>query len=473
MKRTLGILLTVLLLAACNQTPKTSSADEKANLTDEQIVHTLKEAYEFGFPLMVMYATQQVGTNVDKVYDKGRIAAPINQVSSATQFPDDKFRDVVRPNNDTYYSSASLDLKSEPMVLQIPNTNGRYALFPMLDAWTNVFFSPGKRTTGTDAQSYLITGPGWTGEVPANMKQVKSPTNMVWLIGRIQVNSVNDGATAVKKIQDGIKLFPLSALGKTYVAPTGKIDPNIPQKTPNDIVLGMSVVDYFNQLNKLMVDNPPFAADTNMMQKLAPLGIAPGGTFDTSKLSAAIRDSIKLIPAWAKNDMIANGLSESKPVNGWSVVSGLGDYKTNYPYRAGIAFGGLGANLDADAIYPASMTDIDGDPYDGSKHKYIWHIDAGKEPPANAFWSLTMYDSDGFLCANPIKRFAIGDRNPLKKNNDGSIDIYIQKDNPGKDKESNWLPAPDGLFNLLLRVYWPKEEMINRSWTAPGVKKQS
>ena len=473
MKKTLITLLTVLLLAACNQTPKTSSAEEKTNLTDEQIIRTLRDAYEFGFPLIVMYTTQQVGTNVDKIYNHGRIAAPINQMSSATQFPDDKFRDVVRPNNDTYYSTAFLDLKNEPMVLQIPNTNGRYALFPMLDAWTNVFFSPGKRTTGTDAQNYLITGLAWSGEVPANMKQVKSPTNMVWLIGRIQVNNVKDGATSVKKIQDGIKLVPLSAWGKTYVAPTGKIDPNIPQKTPNEIVLGMSVVDYFNLLNKLMADNPPSAADADMMQKLAPLGIAPGGTFDISKLPAAIQDSIKFIAAWAKNDMIVNGLSESKPVNGWSVNRGLGDYKTNYSYRAGVAFGGLGANLDADAIYPASMTDSDGDPYNGSKHKYIWHIDAGKEPPANAFWSLTMYDSDGFLCANPINRFAIGDRNSLKKNTDGSVDIYIQKDKPAKDKESNWLPAPDGPFNLMLRVYWPKEEMINGNWTAPGVKKQS
>jgi hypothetical protein len=473
MKKTLIALITVVMLAACNQTPKTSSAEGNTNLTNEQIIQTLKEAYEFGFPLIVMHATQQVGTNVDKVYTNGRIAAPINQMSSATQFPDDKFRDVVRPNNDTYYSSASLDLKSEPMVLQIPNTNGRYALFPLLDAWTNVFFSPGKRTTGTDAQTYLITGPAWSGEVPANMKQVKSPTNLVWLIGRIQVNNEKDGATTVKKIQDGMKLIPLSAWGKPFVAPAGKIDPAIPQKTPNDIVLSMPVTDYFNLLNKLMIDNPPAAADADMLKKLAPLGIAPGGTFDASKFPSTIQDSINSIPTWSKNNMIINGLSNAKPVNGWSVNAGLGDYKTNYAYRAGVAFGGLGANLDADAIYPASMTDIDGVPYNGSKHKYVWHIDAGKEPPANAFWSLTMYDNNGFLCANPIRRFAIGDRNNLKKNADGSVDIFIQKDNPGKDKESNWLPAPDGPFNLLLRIYWPKEEMTHGNWIVPGVKKQS
>lgn len=474
MNKVLSSLLLVFLLGAFNQTSKTSSSSEDTatSPSDQQIIQTLKEAYEFGFPLMVMYATQQVGTNVEEVNNTGRIAAPINQVSSATQFPDDKFRDVVRPNNDTYYSAASIDLKSEPLVLQIPNTYGRYALFPMLDAWTNVFFSPGKRTTGTETQTYLITGPGWKGEVPVDMKQVKSPTNIVWLIGRIQVNSAKDGATTVKKIQDGIKLVPLSSWGKPYTAPAGKIDPSIPQKTPNDIVLDMPVADYFNLLNKLMVDNPPAPTDTAMMRKLAPLGIAPGETFDFSKLPSAVKDSINSIPAKAKISMMENGLAASKPINGWSVPVGLGDYKTNYAFRAGVAFGGLGANLDADAIYPVSLTDDNGNPYDGSKHNYVWHIDAGNTPPANAFWSLTMYDNDGFLCTNPLNRFAIGDRNPLKKNADGSIDIYIQHESPGKDKESNWLPAPNGSFNLLLRVYWPKEEMINGTWKAPGVKKQ-
>lgn len=473
MKKVIFTLLAASVVTACNQTSRTTSEENTASVIDAQTIQTLREAYEFGFPLIVMHATQQVGTNVEKVYNKGRIAAPINQLSSATQFPDDKFRDVIRPNNDTYYSSASLDLKTEPMVLHLANTNNRYALFPLLDAWTNVFFSPGKRTTGTEAQTYLITGPGWSGEVPANMKQVKSPTNMVWMIGRIQVNSSQDGATTVKKIQDGCKLVPLSGWGKSYMPPAGKIDPGIPQKTPNDIVLDMPVADFFNLLNRLMVDNPPAAADADMMQKLSPLGIAPGGTFDPSKLSTTVQDSLQSIPARARHDMMANGLAASKPVNGWSVGSGLGDYKTNYAFRAGVAFGGLGANLDADAIYPVSLTDGDGTPYDGAKHSYVLHFDAGKTPPANAFWSLTMYNNEGFLCANPINRFAIGDRNSLKKNADGSVDILIQKDNPGKGKESNWLPAPDGPFNLLLRVYWPKEEMINGSWTPPAVKKQS
>ncbi len=473
MKKTLFLFIAVLSFAACNQTSKQSSSEETANTasaSDTGTVQTLKEAYEFGFPLIIMKITQQMSTNTDKPMPQ-KMMAPVNQLANANQFPDDKFRVVVRPNNDTYYSSANIDLGKEPLVLNLPNTNGRYYLFPMLDAWTNVFFSPGKRTTGTEAQTYLITGPKWNGEVPKGMQQVKSPTDLVWMLGRTQVNSAQDGATVVKKIQEGYKLVPLSAYGKTYTLPAGRIDSTLPKKAPNDIALGMSASDYFNLLNKLMLDNPPSDADAGFMKRLAPLGIAPGATFDASKFSSTVQDALKTIPASAKNDMDMQTLSNVKLINGWGVNRGLGNYGTRYAFRAGVAFGGLGANLDADASYPASKVDADGEPYDGSKHNYVLHFDKGQAPPARAFWSLTVYDNEGFLCTNPINRFAIGDRNPLKKNADSSIDIYIQKDNPGKDKENNWLPSPGGPFNLLLRIYWPKDEMINGSWNPPPVVK--
>jgi len=454
---------------SCNQKP----ASGDTAMSDAQIIQTIKDAYIFGYPLAVMNVTERAMTNVPKVFHAGgKMAAPINQLVSANFFPDDKSHDVVRPNCDTYYTTVWFNLDKEPFVLELPNTNGRYYLFPMLDAWTNIFFSPGKRTTGTAAQTYLITAPGWTGEVPKGMQQVKAPTRTVWLIGRTQVNSAKDGATTVSQIQEKFKLTPLSAFGKAYVPPVGKIDSSIPKKAPNDIVTQMTVSDYFNLLNKLMVDNPPAAADSTIVKKMASLGIAAGGTFDISKFSKAVQDSLTTIPAWAKSYMLQSGLSGKRPVNGWSLSRGLGDYGTNYTARAGVAYNGLGANLDADAMYPASLTDADGQPYDGSKNKYVLHFDKGQEPPANAFWSLTMYDSEGFLCANPIKRFAIGDRDPLKKNADGSVDIYIQKDSPGKEKENNWLPAPTGSFNLLLRVYWPKEAMVKGNWMPPGVKKQ-
>lgn len=465
----------VLMNVACNQNAKKTSSTENASstLTDEQIIQTAKDAYEYAFPVILFYATQRAMTNTDKIVsDKGPIRTPINQLASANHFPDAKDHTVIRMNVDTYYSMAWMNLEKEPLVLQIPNTNGRYYLMPMLDAWSNVFFCPGKRNTGTEAQTYLISGPGWNGNVPKGMQQVKAPTNMIALIGRTQVNSAKDGADVVKKIQDGYKLTPLSAYGKPYTPPAGVIDPTVPKKAPGDVAIEMPTTEFFNTFNKLLVSNPPAVADSAIVKRMALIGITPGGTFDTSKFSKAVQDSIKNIPNWGKTEMDKNGFGSSKPTNGWTVTRGLGSYGTDYKFRAAVAYTGWGANLDEDSMYPSSNVDADNEPYDGSKHNYVLHFDKGQTPPTNAFWSLTMYDPTGFFYENPLNRYAIGDRDPLKKNADGSIDIYIGAKNPGKDKENNWLPAPKTPFNLLLRVYWPKEELTKGSWKIPSVKKQ-
>ncbi|GAO43066.1 DUF1254 domain-containing protein [Flavihumibacter petaseus] len=472
------VALAMLLMSlSCGSSPE-KKADEAgttdgvtSGTLDAASVELLKKAYLFGFPLVVMDASRQVMTNVTAPVTAGRLLAPVNQFANAQTFPDDKFRDVVRPNCDTYYSMGWLDLGSDAIVVELPATNDRYYLFPMLDAWTNVFFSPGTRTTGNKAQRYLVTGPGWSGTVPAGLEQVKAPTDIVWVIGRVQVNSAKDGATTVKKIQQGFKLVPLAAYGKPYTPVPGKVDPAVPKMAPNDIVTGMSATDYFNRLNALMVKNPPAAADAALLKELETLGIGPGKQFDAGKLSAALQDSLKALPGWGKNELSSHGMSHGKSENGWVVNRGLGDYGTNYPFRAGVSYGGLGANLDADAIYPASQVDGDGEPYDGSKHDYVLHFGKGQTPPSKAFWSLTLYDPEGFLSTNVLNRFAIGDRDPIKKNVDGSTDIYISKNKPSPDKTANWLPAPNGPFNLLLRVYWPKEDMISGSWKTPPVQK--
>jgi DNA sulfur modification protein DndE len=177
-----------------------------------------------------------------------------------TKFPDADFKDVVRPNADTYYNTASLDLSNDAMVLEVPNTNGRYYLLPILDAWTNVFISPGKRTTGTEAQKYLITGPQWKGTVPAGLEEIKAPTNLVWMIGRVQVNSAEDGKNVVVPLEKKITLTPLASYGKPYTAPKGTIDPTVSTLSPNEQLENMSIVDYFKYVNTLMVANPPAAA---------------------------------------------------------------------------------------------------------------------------------------------------------------------------------------------------------------------
>jgi hypothetical protein len=425
----------------------------------------LKEAYLYGYPLMVMNATMETMTKVDKPVNSDRLLAPVNQLVNAVTFPDDKFRDVVRANCDTYYTMGWLNLKNNTIKLTLPDTKGRYYLFPLLDAWTNVFASPGKRTSGTGAQQYLITPSGWKGEVPAGVTVIESPTNLVWMIGRVQVNSKHDGSTIVKAIQNGITLEPSTKAD----GPAAGSNPSGTPIPPNDIVTGMSAAQYFSLLNKLMVDNPPAPADSAFLKSIVRLGIAPGATFDSTQFSSALRDSLLTLPQWGKTIMLNSGLGGKQLVEGWAINKGLGSYGTNYQFRAGVAYNGLGANLDADAVYPAAVTDADGDPFDGSKHKYVLHFDADKLPPAKAFWSLTMYDADGFMCPNPINRFTIGDRDKLLKNKDGSIDIYIQNDKPSST--NNWLPAPEGPFNLLLRIYWPDEKVINGQWMPSGIKK--
>ncbi|MNX06963.1 hypothetical protein D3C86_366370 [compost metagenome] len=472
MQKKIILIVFTLALFACNK-KKDSPTKNNETLSDKEIIQTAKEAYEFAYPMILFNSTQRAMTNTETVVtNSGSMRAPVNQLVSASHFPDAKDHTVIRMNVDTYYTSSWMNLEKEPLVLQIPNTNGRYYLMPMLDAWSNVFFCPGKRNTGTEAQTYLISGPKWKGDVPAGLQQVKAPTNMIVLLGRTQVNSKEDGESTVRKIQQGYKITPLSSYGKAYSAPKGTIDPTVPHKAPGDAVIEMSTVDFFNTFNKLLIVNPPLSNDSAIMKRLAVIGIAPGGKFDISKFSQAVQDSIIAIPNWAKTEMAKTGFGSSKPINGWTLEHGLGDYGTNYKFRAGVAYTGWGANLDKDAMYPSSSIDADGDSYDGSKYKYVLHFNKGQTPPSNAFWSLTLYDSTGFFYDNALNRYSIGDRNPLKINKDGSVDIYIQNETPAKEKINNWLPAPKAPFNFMLRVYWPKEEMTNGKWNVPAVKKQ-
>ncbi len=448
----------VLFLAACGK----ETPNEAANLARD----AAKDAYVYGYPLVLMDVSRAKLTNVP--HPMGTGMAPINQFANIKAFPDAIFTDVVSPNADTLYSSAWLDLKGGPIVLSVPDTRGRYYLMQMLDAWTNVFASPGKRTTGTGKGDFAITGPGWSGTLPAGVKEIKAPTNMVWIIGRTQTNGKADFA-AVNALQAQYKLTPLSAWGKPYTPPADvPTDPKIDMKTrPVDTVAAMDASTFFNRLAMLMKDNPPAAADAPMLAKLASIGVVPGEPFDVIK-HPGVRDGLDD----GKNRVIELGRDPGlgKFVNGWLVMTGLGSYGTNYAARAGVAWFGFGANLTADADYPVARVDGNGDPLDGG-YKYVLHFDKGQTPPANAFWSLTMYNSKQAFVANPINRYAIGDRDKLKFNGDGSLDIYIQRESPGKAKESNWLPADAGAFNVMMRVYWPKEAMLNGTWTPPPIKK--
>ena len=433
------------------------------------------DAYVYGYPLVTMEMTRRVMTNVEK--PEGT-RAPMGNFVRMREYPTAAFRDVTAPNADTLYTTVWVDVGQEPWVLTLPDAHDRYYLFPMLDGWTDVFQVPGKRTTGTGAQKYAITGPGWKGKLPAGVKEYKSPTAIVWLLGRIYCTGTPEDYAAVHKLQDEISIVPLSAYGKPYTPPAGKVDPPIDMKTAvREQVNALSADEYFNLLAKLLKDNPPAAADAPMVKKLAKLGIVPGQPFDGSKLGAVAKDEFDKVPKIA-NDKIMRWMKEGilagdmKLENGWVFTTKTGLYGVNYIQRALITAIGLGANRPQDAVYPTSEgPDILGS-YTGEK-KYVMHFGKGELPPADGFWSLTMYDKDYFFVKNPINRQSISARQNLKPNADGSVDLYIQNESPGADKESNWLPAPKDKFILMMRLYWPQEKapsILDGTWKIPPVK---
>jgi hypothetical protein len=434
---------------------------------------TAQDAYIYGYPLVTMEYTRRVMTNVaGPIGNRG----PMGQFIKARSYPDASFRDVTAPNADTLYTTAWIDVGKEPWVLSIPDMKDRYFLFPMLDGWTNVFQVPGKRTTGTGAQTYAITGPGWSGTLPAGVKEYKSQTSLVWILGRIYCTGTPEDYAAVHAVQDQCKLVPLSSYGKPYTPPEGTVDASIDMKTAvREQVNGLDSIAYFSLLAQLMKQNPPPAADAPALAKFARIGLVAGKDFDPGKLLNA--DFAKRIPQVAFDRILLQFKvnKEIKDINGWGFTTKTGVYGTDYLMRAFVTAIGLGANRPQDAVYPSSQKDGDGKAYDGA-NKYVLHFPKGQMPPARGFWSLTMYDSSYFFVANPINRYSISARQNLKQNPDGSVDLYIQKDSPGADKESNWLPAPAGKFQLMLRLYWPNENapsIIDGSWKPPAVKKIS
>jgi hypothetical protein len=472
MKKTLyAIFLISLGFASC--TSSTDKTVTESAPSKDSVLALVKAAYVYALPLALMDMTRKKVTNAVKPTSGSDLAAPVNQLAISTEFPNAKFTSVVRPNADTYYNTGFLDVSSDAMVLTVPNTNGRYYLLPMLDAFGNVFSSPGKRTTGTQADTFLITGPKWTGTVPAGMKEIKSPGAMIWLLGRIQVNSPQDGAKVVVPIEKKINITPLASWGKPYTPPSGKIDSALPKEGPNAQLAAMPVDVFFNYVNTIMVDNPPSAADSSVLSKFAKIGVGPGLKFELGAYDTATLEAVKAIPKEVigyMNELLTTG-KMNKPVNNWNVLyKGMGNYGTDYDLRAIVCYAGLGANIPEDAVYPASAKDSAGNPYTGAS-KYVLHFDKGKTPPVLGFWSLTMYNNEGYFIENPINRYAIGNRNPLKFNADSSLDLYFQNKTPGKEKESNWLPAPPGPFNLMLRMYWPAEEFLSGNWTPPAVVK--
>jgi hypothetical protein len=463
--------LTCLLVAGCGRSsPVVQDAKEL------EAFETAKEAYIYAYPLMTMEMTRRVSTNLVK--PEGTFA-PMGQFAKLRQYPNASFNAVTAPNADTLYTILWLDVSKEPWVVSIPDLKGRYALFPMLDGWTTVFQDPGKRTTGTGPQKYAITGPGWSGTLPAGVTEYKSATGLVWLLGRIYCTGTPEDYKAVHALQDQMAAIPLSSYGKPYTPAPGTVDASIDGKTAvRDQLNAMDGASYFKLFAQLLKTNPPTAEDAPMVAKLAKVGIVPGQDFDPAKLEPSVANGLAKSPkpaqdkiaAWMKESLVAG---DAKLENGWTFTTKTGIYGTNYLQRALITWFGLGANRPEDAVYPTSEGPMLVEKYNGA-NKYVLHFNKGEMPPVDGFWSLTMYNAKYFFVDNQLNRYNVSQRNKFATNADGSTDIYIQADSPGKPRESNWLPAPKDDFVLMMRLYWPKEKdptILNGSWKVPGVKK--
>jgi hypothetical protein len=435
-----------------------------SEISDEEAVKIGTDAYLYGYPLVTMETTRRVMTNVAV---PGETRAPMGQLVRLRQYPTAEFRDVTAPNADTLYTSGWIDVGKQPYVLSIPDMKGRYFLFPMLNAWTEVFQVPSKRTTGTGPQKYLITGPNWKGKVPDGVVEYRSATDLVWILGRIYSTGTQQDYAEVHALQDQVTLVPLDAYGKPYTPPPGHVDPSIDmKKAVRDQVDGMSAQEFFGTLANAMAKNPPAPADAPIVAEMAKVGVSPGKV-DEHKLE-------RVVATWSALEKIKPDMKHAGTLeNGWQVMLKTGNYGTDYRQRAFIAAFGLGANRPADAVYPTSVRDAAGKGYDGS-HRYVVHLAKDEMPPVRGFWSLTMYDSGFFFVKNPLNRYTLSKRNDFEKNPDGSVDLYLQKDDPGGAKRANWLPAPAGTFVLMMRLYWPNDSnpsILDGTWKPPPVKR--
>lgn len=449
-------------------------ATGSASATTDDSLQIATDAYIYGYSLMTTEVTR---VQMSNVAEQQALKSPMGLFTNVKRYPPGDFRGVSAPNADTLYSLAWLDL-TEPQVFSQPDMAERYFLFPFTDLWMTDFYTPGTRSTGQKAHDFLVTGPGWKGEVPEGMTHVPVDTRYTVILGRIYADGTDADYAKANALQAQLKITPLSSWGKpfTFKAPA-VYDPGFSMTdAPQKVIEGMGVDGYFNRLVKLMCkDAPPAAADAPMLEKMATLGIVPCQPFDMSKLDPALQTAMQDLPQKVLKVLAENKATLGTPANGWIITKNLGVYGTDYLKRAVVAAFGWPANLQEDAVYPQAFTDSDGQPLNGA-NKYTLTFAKGQTPPVNAFWSITMYqiDQGWWFVPNPLNKFTVSMRDNPTFNADGSLTLYFQNQSPGKDKEANWLPAPKGDFLPMLRMYWPKESnpsILDGSWTPPQIIK--
>jgi hypothetical protein len=432
-----------------------------------------EEAFVYGFPLVMNY-----GTLYEYFVDKSssQYKCPFNEIFNTGRVFTPKDTAVVTPNSDTPYSFVGADLRAEPIVLSVPEVEkGRYYAVQLVDMYTFNYGYIGSRATGNGAGAYMIAGPGWKGETPPGIKKVFRCETFFSLVGyRTQLFGPADLAN-VKKVQEGYKVQTLSAfLNKPR-------PPAAPEIQWPRIDKALAATDPFSYLSFVLQFCPlagPAESEKPLRARFARIGIEAGKPFPLATLSEQQMTEMAVAKKIGLEKIKQKVATLGNEVNGWRIAtSGFGDrstYKGDWLLRAAAAMAGIYGNDAVEALYPLLATDSDGNRPDGSKNRYTLTFPAGQLPPVNAFWSVTMYDGKTqLLIDNPINRYLINSPMlpDLKKNPDGSLTLSIQKDSPGSDQESNWLPAPDGPIYMVMRLYWPKPEALNGTWKPPAVKK--
>ena len=435
-----------------------------------------KEAYEFGAALLL---TSIQADYIAQVTEPTGLRAPANQFGHGRAFVDASDRTVVGFNVDNLYSFAVVDVSDEPMVLSIPEMGDRYWIMQVIDAWNGVPAAPGSRSHGGKGGVFLLTSPSFSGDVPDGMEEIRCPTGVTMLAGRTYCSGPDDYA-AVNALQDECRLTPLSQwkdgvfarMGEMYEPPSFvPLREGVDGETlVTDQFMGLSAGQFYRKLNALLVGNPGSAPDAPVLERLKTIGIGPGIDFELSDFPARVQAAIEVGYQLGRVEVMKAAQSLGEEVNGWSLTYDMGRFGTKYAYRAAWTLVGIGGNLMEDAFYPTTTFDSDGDDLVGA-NRYELTFAASEIPPASAFWSLTMYDDEAYLVPNELDRYAVGDRTSFDYGPDGSLTIYMQHENPGPDKEANWLPTPEGEFRLALRLYVPDKRVVDRNWVPSPVEK--
>ena len=453
----------VILSFGC-QTAETETETNTGPFTGDDVLQTVREAYTYAFPLVMMELTMKNTTNVTE-----RKGAPVNQFYSHRAIAAAHNRAVVRPNIDTLYSVAWLDLSDEPIIFSKPETD-IYCSAAVFDAYTNCAAVLG--TGGLDngqAAVYAFCGPGYSGETPVGAVKIDLPTNMVWIIVRAEYD---DNFSEIFDIQDELSLLPLSERDNPdYIPPPGTFDEEYEYVALRKIQ-EMDIETFFNAFNRLSVANPGTAADKPALERFAEIGVGPGLEFSLDRFSDDIMGALSDCPADVISKLANSGADSGyyRELNGWLYFKGnVARFGTDYDFRAAIAIIALGANPNEMSVYPEASCDSDWKPLDG-KNNYVIHFEPGKLPPCDGFWSITAYDGDWFLIDNPHDKYAIRGKDDLAMNPDGSLDIYLQRESPGEALAANWLPVSDSSFQLTLRIYLPDESVLNFDWEPPAIR---